>query len=71
MNECTTCGAPVSARFARVYGDNQDDVYGCPSCMRRQDLNEGGAAQRRTERAGDAGNYSPLVSFSSVSPGRK
>lgn len=32
MRECEGCGALVSARFARVFGDNQGDVHACPEC---------------------------------------
>jgi hypothetical protein len=30
MRECEACGAPVSTRFARVFGDNQGEVHACP-----------------------------------------
>lgn len=30
--ECRNCGARVSARFARVYGDNQNKVHRCQDC---------------------------------------
>lgn len=44
MHECLNCGAPVSRRFARVFGDNEDDVYGCPDCCGLNELCEGAAA---------------------------
>jgi hypothetical protein len=27
--QCRNCGAYVSSRFARVFGDNDDEVYSC------------------------------------------
>lgn len=43
MPQCNQCGAFVTARFARVFGDNQDTLHGCRSCMSVGDLVEGGA----------------------------
>lgn len=31
-NRCRNCGAFVTARFARVFGDNRDVVHECPEC---------------------------------------
>jgi hypothetical protein len=47
MEECTNCGSPVSELFARVYGNNDDVVHGCRSCMRQSDLDHGRAARER------------------------
>lgn len=44
---CQNCGAFVSARFARVFGDNDDRVYGCRECMTTTELFAGGPAQGR------------------------
>jgi DNA-directed RNA polymerase subunit RPC12/RpoP len=41
---CQGCGSKVSRRFCRVFGDNQDFVYGCPRCTSMRDLAQGGAA---------------------------
>lgn len=30
--KCRSCGMVVSQSFARVFGDNQDRVQGCPEC---------------------------------------
>lgn len=30
--ECERCDETVSDAFARVLGDNDDRVYGCPNC---------------------------------------
>jgi hypothetical protein len=45
MLRCANCGAPVTATFARVYGDNRDVAHGCPACMRRHELDRGEAAR--------------------------
>ena len=29
---CRKCGAFVTSRFARVFGDNEDEVNGCLEC---------------------------------------
>ena len=40
--ECQGCGAFFSTQFIRVFGDNDDRVYGCHECMTSQQLFEGG-----------------------------
>ncbi|WP_440590512.1 DUF7563 family protein [Natrarchaeobius versutus] len=35
MKRCLSCGAPVSRRFCRVFGDNQGNVHECPACSGR------------------------------------
>jgi len=32
MTHCQNCGSHVTERYARVLGDNNDDVHACPSC---------------------------------------
>lgn len=32
MPRCKECGSHVSKSFARVFGDNQNNVYGCIDC---------------------------------------
>ena len=40
MNKtCENCGSTVSDQFARVYGDNNDEVHRCMECV---DPEEGG-----------------------------
>ena len=41
--KCRGCGSFVSARFIRVFGDNEDRVYGCHECMSTQELFDGGS----------------------------
>ena len=45
MPDCDECGAFVTKSFARVFGDNQDEVYACIDCRSNRALNEGAAAQ--------------------------
>ena len=42
---CTRCGAFVTSAFARVFGDNDDRVHGCPECLQSRDLEDGGSAR--------------------------
>ena len=54
---CQRCGASVSSRYRRVFGDNTDRVYACRECLRdvyvnqREIIHQGGAAcpERRDE----------------------
>ena len=41
MPTCNDCGAFVTARFARVLGDNEDEVYPCRRCTGFSELIEG------------------------------
>lgn len=34
----------VTGQFARVFGDNDDDVYGCPNCCGVKELYNGAGA---------------------------
>lgn len=45
-SQCRNCGAYVSARFARVFGDNNDEVYNCIECSTLRDLQQGAGTQR-------------------------
>lgn len=45
MPDCNHCGAFVTPQFARVFGDNQDDVYGCHDCLAMAELSEGAASR--------------------------
>lgn len=38
---CIGCGAPVTQDFARVFGDNDNVVHGCPSCMSAAEMQHG------------------------------
>lgn len=45
MPSCDNCGAFVTPDFARVFGDNHNDVDGCVRCMSFRELQEGGAVR--------------------------
>jgi hypothetical protein len=45
MTKCRTCGSFVTPGFARVFGNNDGEVYGCPGCSESVDLCDGGAAR--------------------------
>ncbi|WP_435366042.1 DUF7563 family protein [Haloarchaeobius sp. DYHT-AS-18] len=45
MPECNGCGGFVTSRFARVFGDNGNDIYGCRSCLPLTALVEGAASR--------------------------
>ena len=49
MPVCDHCGAHVSERFARVFGDEQGQVRACPSCSANAGIAE--VAKERTNRA--------------------
>ncbi|WP_101298276.1 DUF7563 family protein [Halegenticoccus soli] len=51
QSTCKNCGAFVTRRFARVYGNNADEVYGCLNCQRARDLREGNHLDARHKRA--------------------
>lgn len=45
MPACNECGSFVTADFARVFGDNADQVFGCTSCMTASEIYEGEATR--------------------------
>lgn len=47
---CMNCGAFVTPSFARVFGDNDDRVVGCPECMSFKQIATGAAADFGDER---------------------
>lgn len=48
MPQCRNCDAHVTARFARVFGDNGDQVYRCPDCAANPDRYDGGGEADRS-----------------------
>ena len=42
-NRCQSCGSFVTKDFARVFGDNDDQVHGCLECMSASDVKRGGS----------------------------
>ena len=43
--QCRNCGSFVSRRFALVFGDNDNTVYGCHECMSATELYNGESVQ--------------------------
>lgn len=41
MQQCNNCGGHVSDRFARVFGDNDDEVFACYDCTGFRELFDG------------------------------
>jgi Zn finger protein HypA/HybF involved in hydrogenase expression len=41
---CRNCGAFVTPDFARVFGSNDGEVFGCPECTSFRALITGGSA---------------------------
>jgi uncharacterized protein YcgI (DUF1989 family) len=46
MTRCRNCGAHVTERFARVFGNNGNQVHACLDCSVNTDLYEGGGLAR-------------------------
>ena len=44
-SHCRSCGGHVSAEFARVFGDQANEVYACLACARNGALVDGAAAE--------------------------
>ncbi|WP_438267097.1 DUF7563 family protein [Haladaptatus salinisoli] len=42
-HRCRNCGAFVTRDFVRVFGTNDDKVFGCFECMHATDVKRGGA----------------------------
>lgn len=42
---CLNCGHYVTDTFRRVFGDNQDELYGCLNCSTMRDLRSGAGVQ--------------------------
>jgi hypothetical protein len=44
MPTCENCGAFVTARFARVFGDNDDRIHACTHCRTATEIMNGRAS---------------------------
>ncbi len=38
---CGNCGKTVTQQFARVFGNNDDEIWGCPECKSYRELKDG------------------------------
>jgi hypothetical protein len=45
MIQCRNCGTYVTPDFARVFGNDEDEVFGCPACAPFSALMSGRAAR--------------------------
>jgi len=41
LNTCNGCGSAVSVGFARVFGDNDNEVFGCVNCLTSTNIRDG------------------------------
>lgn len=41
MPSCTNCGEFVTPSFVRVFGDNENRVDGCPTCLTATEIYDG------------------------------
>jgi hypothetical protein len=53
MQQCNNCGEYVTERFARVFGDNDDEVFACTSCAVLRELYDGRASERAAPKGGE------------------
>lgn len=44
MPVCNDCGSQVTYNYARVFGDNENEVHGCLHCQSLTELRDGQAA---------------------------
>lgn len=51
QSQCRNCGSFVTPQFARVYGNNDDEVHGCLRCQRARDLRAGNHLSPEHKRA--------------------
>lgn len=54
-NRCWNCGGHVTPQFARVMGDNDDEVYLCPRCSGFRELSNGASGDPSAVERGLAG----------------
>jgi hypothetical protein len=46
-NICLGCGESITERFARVFGDNNDEVHACYDCENYDAITNGAASDRQ------------------------
>jgi hypothetical protein len=51
MHTCANCGSFVTADFVRVFGTEDDRVFGCPQCSNMRELMRGLGARVPDEDA--------------------
>ncbi|WP_449271773.1 DUF7563 family protein [Haloferax litoreum] len=50
MHTCGNCGEFVSRDFVRVFGNDMDEVVGCPACMNMREVMQGNGAAAQSSR---------------------
>lgn len=56
MAHCHNCDGHVSKQFTRVFGDNEDTVYGCRRCVDAVELFDGVESRRSVEAEFESGD---------------
>jgi hypothetical protein len=51
MPKCRNCNAYVSKDFVRIFGDNDDEVYGCLECVGATAVKNGATKQGVSRRS--------------------
>ncbi|WP_049970468.1 DUF7563 family protein [Haladaptatus cibarius] len=59
-NRCRSCGSFVTRDFARVFGNNENDVFGCLECMTATEVKKGGARAEHVDTTKLIGGREPL-----------
>lgn len=52
QNRCKRCHSYISHRFARVFGNNEDEVHGCIDCSTLHSLRDGEGSEPRGQADG-------------------
>ncbi|WP_456071297.1 DUF7563 family protein [Haladaptatus caseinilyticus] len=48
---CRSCGSFVTPEFTRVFGNNDDEVFGCLDCMSATAVRNGNARTQTTDKS--------------------
>ena len=59
-NRCRSCGSFVTRDFARVFGNNHNEVFGCLECMTATEVKKGGARAEEVDTTQLIGGREPL-----------
>ena len=59
-NRCQSCGSFVTRDFARVFGNNHNEVFGCLECMTATEVKKGGARADEGDTTNLIGGREPL-----------
>ena len=59
-NRCQSCGSFVTRDFARVFGNNHNEVFGCLECMSATEVKKGGASAEHVDTSHLIGGREPL-----------